>query len=299
MRKKLNKIIAALGYELVRTKVPRLFDPDIRQEFSKSLGLEAASYDGGSQNNANYERKMLVFLVIGRSLLPLLENSLLSLSKAGCKLPKTIFFSPEGLRPELTLLVSRFGIELRHLEHTTSSLEYANFGSRGFNSATQAKWKIIEILLEEGNQCVIYSDCDIAYKRSVKDFVERVAAVYPCGFQSEGKACYPPVFCTGFMFFTKASIDFLRCILRLSKDAENFGNDQDLLNEVIVRNPSLARFIYLFPESLFQNGMFRDVGNTDFPDYFLFHANYSVGIESKVGLLKSRGLWFPDGAAPP
>ena len=97
------------------------------------------------------------------------------------------------------------------------------------------------------------------------------------------------------------SLDFLRKLSFISKSNFNNGNDQDIFNEVVSKNPQIIKSILALPEALFQNGLLyrthigpnfsASVGNLSI---YLFHANFVSGIDNKINLLRYSGLWFLD-----
>ena len=77
------------------------------------------------------------------------------------------------------------------------------------------------------------------------------------------------------------------------------GNDQDAFNYVYRNKSKISKEFYVFPDSLFQCGLLykMHIKKNFFPlveelkPYF-FHANFVVGINNKIKLLKFLSLWF-------
>jgi hypothetical protein len=190
-------------------------------------------------------------------------------------------------------------------ENEAAMEEYANFGSRSF---TDISWKKVFLVREliERHPHVIYADLDVSWIRNPFHYLSEVASVYPMAFQTEGLPRFPPALCSGFASFTRSerAIAFLDTLIALH--ASQLGSeirldDQAACQQLIENDAAWLHDIYCLPEALFLNGLgYRNLQNAGerpckmegelLP--FLFHANWTVGIDNKRKLLASTETWL-------
>ena len=245
----------------------------------------------------------LIYLIHGDNLKDLLLNSLLSIEKIGANFDLIIYASPSSLAwvENISLQFSSTispKILLVEIPESTTDKNYSNFGSTYFRAITAKKWALILRTLDLGYSTVIFSDCDIYYLRDFSNYLDAATSIYPCGIQSESQSRFPPEYCTGFMFFRQSCKDMLIQLKKLNESNVGHG-DQKVFNNFIKLHPNLVKEILTLPESLFQNGL--QYGLHKSPKFsksvdqlkpYLFHANFVIGVESKVKLLKYSSLWL-------
>jgi hypothetical protein len=104
--------------------------------------------------------------------------------------------------------------------------------------------------------------------------------------------------CTGFFYTrrTHSAIIFFQEVFKVleSKYLEH-SHDQDILNEVYKKNPSIIS-VEVFDPLVFPNGgIFKSTSlfnNQVKSTMVMLHANYYTGLKSKVELLYEAGGWY-------
>lgn len=157
---------------------------------------------------------------------------------------------------------------------------------------------------------VIYSDLDISWIRNPLPYLSQVAETYPIAFQTEALPRFPPAICCGFASFAKsdrtfALLDALITFHSTQIDNDERLDDQAACQRLIENDVRWLRDIFCLPEGLFLNGLgyrnLQNAGESPCPIEgellpFLFHANWTMGIENKYRLLASTGTWLLDEA---
>jgi lipopolysaccharide biosynthesis glycosyltransferase len=176
------------------------------------------------------------------------------------------------------------------------STEKMNFGTSGFNELSYIRYKIINELLNE-NKIVWYLDVDTVVLHDLnqlvseftgKDIVMQNDINMPC---SGCMLCYPTEVCK----------QVVNIIYNSRTSSEN---DQILLAQLLYNNKQIQ--LQLLDHEIFANGLlyFNELSNhekyrqlqlafkrTQKPLY-LVHANWMVGVETKINELKKKNLWF-------
>ena len=177
--------------------------------------------------------------------------------------------------------------------------EKSDFGTTNFNTLSYTRYKVILDLLVQ-NQPVWYLDVDTVVLQNLNEVYDDI----------QGSNCDAimqndvNMLCTGCMLlFPKlATIKLMRTIYdnRTSSD-----NDQIILLNILRNNPKAINIMSLnmlqFPNGLLYfnelstNARYRDLqlqfNQSTHPVYFV-HANWMVGIETKIDAFKKKGLWF-------
>lgn len=183
--------------------------------------------------------------------------------------------------------------------------DYSSFGLRPFTDISWRKIFFIRQLIELHSH-VIYADLDIAWMRNPLPYLIEVALVYPIAFQTEGLPRFPSALCCGFASFAKSerAIAFLDALIEFHATQINSDfrlDDQAACQRMIENDPAWLRDIYCLPEALFLNGLgYRTLQNAGEPlcrmegelRPFVFHANWTIGIENKRKLLAGTGNWL-------
>ena len=122
---------------------------------------------------------------------------------------------------------------------------------------------------------------------------------------------FPPALCWGFASFTqsKRTTAFLDALIEFHSaqlGSDDVDDDQVAAQHLIENDITWLRDIYPLPEMLFPNGLgYRNLLNSGASPCriegelmpFVFHANWTVGIEDKRKLLTGTGTWLLDDAA--
>ena len=188
----------------------------------------------------------------------------------------------------------------RIIEPTTElAKEKADFGTTEFNTLSYTRYKVIGELLEKGIP-VWYLDIDTVVLQNLNEvYNELKYSKYHAIMQNDIN-----MMCTGCMLlFPKPySIKLVKSIYahRTSSD-----NDQIILMNILHRNPHSINIMPLnilqFPNGLLyfndpsENPYYRDLqeqfNKSTLPVYFV-HANWMVGMETKISAFKRKGLWY-------
>ncbi len=175
--------------------------------------------------------------------------------------------------------------------------EKNDFATPEFNNLSYTRYNIISSLLKEG-KTVWYCDVDTVVLSDLNMYYSQLDKNIDIYFQNDIN-----MLCTGCMLFRPTILNIkLTEFMYLQKNSEN--NDQVFLNRII-RNSHNMKF-GIFYENQFPNGLlyFNELKEENYfrqaqekfnksnePVYFV-HANYMVGIETKINALKSKNLWF-------
>lgn len=198
----------------------------------------------------------------------------------------------------------------RFSENASEMTSYSSFGSRSF---TEISWKKVFFIrqLIEVHAHVVYADLDVSWIRNPLPYLIQVARVYPIAIQTEGLPRFPPALCWGFASFTqsKRTTAFLDALIEFHSaqlGSDDVDDDQVAAQHLIENDITWLRDICPLPEMLFPNGLgYRNLLNSGASPCriegelmpFVFHANWTVGIEDKRKLLTGTGTWLLDDAA--
>lgn len=175
--------------------------------------------------------------------------------------------------------------------------EKNNFATPEFNDLSYIRYKIINDLLKQGKS-VWYLDIDIVVLMNLNDYYNSLLKDFDIYLQNDIN-----MLCTGCMIIIPNMITLqLTEFMYLNKN--NKHNDQVFLNEILRFNPQV-KFCALnynrFPNGLLyfnelkEEPYFREAQenfNKSTEPVYLVHANYMVGIQSKIDAFKSKNLWF-------
>jgi len=176
------------------------------------------------------------------------------------------------------------------------STEKMNFGTSGFNELSYIRYKIINELLNE-SKIIWYLDVDTVVLHDLnqlvsefigKDIVMQNDINMPC---SGCMLCYPTEECkqiTDSIYNSRTSSE----------------NDQILLATLLYENKHVK--LHLLDHEIFANGLlyFNELSNHEMyrrlqiafkqtqKPLYLVHANWMVGVETKINELKKKKLWY-------
>lgn len=175
----------------------------------------------------------------------------------------------------------------------------SDFGTNAFNTLSYTRYKVILDLLVQ-NQPVWYLDVDTVVLQNLNDVYEDMCGSnYDAIMQNDIN-----MLCTGCMLlFPKiVTIKLMRSIYENRTSAEN---DQVILLRILCENPNAINIMSLnmmqFPNGLLyfnelsETPIYKDLQlkfyESTHPVYFV-HANWMVGMETKIDAFKRKGLWF-------
>jgi hypothetical protein len=188
----------------------------------------------------------------------------------------------EYFLPSLNSVEQDFNLIVRKCDQ--SPCPDGSFFSKGFAEITKEKVKlIIQGLSDNYLKYILFSDCDIIFNKPFLKEIKSIVEQNPDKdiFFSQDREENNKL-CAGFMVIKSdfKNLCFFNKVLDLITDS---ANDQNVIN--CIRNEI---DYFLFPYEIvnnYPNGIWR---GEDFEliDSLIFHANYTVGVENKVNLLK-------------
>jgi hypothetical protein len=173
-----------------------------------------------------------------------------------------------------------------------------DFGNNDHNYMTYMRYHIIHKLLSQG-KIVWYLDVDTVALIDLNIIYATLDNSYDIYFQNDVN-----MLCTGCMliFPNNKTISLIDLIIKNKNDKMN---DQLLMNNILSSNPNIFN-IFTLSECNFPNGLlyFNELSDNPYfrqaqtffkksmePVYFV-HANYMIGIDTKIEALKQKNLWF-------
>jgi hypothetical protein len=261
-----------------------------------------------------------IVLFATRGLADFVENALRGIRNCGIDPSIVQVMFPANARAELADLVGRLGGCGHVLESFASAASeglpetYADFGTPGFNRIMAVRFPFVRTLLEQGKH-VLHADVDVAWLRSPLDYLAKVLEHYPWAFQTEATPRFPPCYCLGFYAVRPAPVCFELIDMHIERYAAGLGrsDDQVLLNQILEQKPDYLSSLFPLSEALFANGLLhhaveartvrglrkrlirrteRRLGMVSRIEPFVFHANWTIGLDNKRRLLKRAGLWL-------
>ncbi len=242
------------------------------------------------------------YLVHGKEILRLFQNSIASLRRAGYD-GKIIVYSTISEWAVLEGICLRHRADLRQLAVAglLDDQNYHQIGTNEFNRITWEKFTVIKNALEEGFDGVIFSDCDIAFFKDPTPFLEQAMEDFPILSQAENDGNYPQKMCAGFMCFrkSKSNITLLDRLYKHALKNPELGHDQDVMKAYFSERTEYLKKLYLLPESLFPNGALYGLLRRRRLKFmwpagsaYLFHASFTPGVVNKEMLLRLTKAWF-------
>lgn len=182
----------------------------------------------------------------------------------------------------------------------TSIRKKEDFGTENFNNLSYLRYNIINRLLNEG-KVVWYMDVDTVVlgdlNKYYNDNIEKDK--YDIIFQDDIN-----MLCSGCMlYFNNPQNTFITDYM-FNQPVKDNSNDQININHILRHKISLK--VAKFNKNMFPNGLlyFNELSDNEFfrkhqqefieskEPVFFIHANYMVGIETKIQAFKKKNLWF-------
>lgn len=187
------------------------------------------------------------------------------------------------------------------------STEFEIYGSPGYNSLTHQKVQILRKALEEF-QFIHFIDSDVVciqepspehyLQYSQYDIVFQFDRNYVADKDLEGDYKFETWTCTGNTTLrnTPGTKYILDAITRFQKIFP-FKNDQECLKQYFdnfeiddIRNETRAA-LYVYPSYQYTNGHLINMNVYDTSRMYFVHANWCVGEDEKIAILKKVGEW--------
>lgn len=187
------------------------------------------------------------------------------------------------------------------IETTTTTLtkDKANFGTSEFNTLSYTRYKVILDLLNKG-QPVWYLDIDTVVLQNLNEVYDELKNTkYHAVMQDDIN-----MLCTGCMLLFPKPLT-IKLIQSIYENRTSADNDQIILLTILMNNPNIINILPLnkmqFPNGLLyfnelnDNPRYRELQlqfkESTHPVYFV-HANWMVGMETKIEAFKGKNLWF-------
>lgn len=175
--------------------------------------------------------------------------------------------------------------------------EKNDFATPEFNNLSYIRYKIINNLLKQGKS-VWYLDIDTVVLTNLNEYYNSLQKSFDILFQNDIN-----MLCTGCMLMIP-NLKTIQLTEFIYSNKNNQHNDQIFINNIFRNNPIFN--IGVLSENQFPNGLlyfnelkeephFREAqekfNKSTEPVYFV-HANYMVGIQTKINAFKDKKLWF-------
>jgi hypothetical protein len=182
---------------------------------------------------------------------------------------------------------------------TSLTKDKPDFGTPDFNTFSYIRYKVIVELLEKG-QPVWYLDIDTVVLQNLNDVYDDLKNKnYDAVMQNDIN-----MLCSGCMLLFPKPIT-IKLMKSVYENRTNKEGDQIILAHILRNNPKALNILSLntlqFPNGLLyfselhSNPRFREqqlqFRKSTLPVYFV-HANWMVGMQTKIDALKKKGLWF-------
>lgn len=233
---------------------------------------------------------ILFISVFNLGCIEIAENHIISLLRSGINNYRAYVTDQESFN---ILIKKGYNVEYYPVEQ---SREKMNFGTSGFNYLSYVRYKIINELLNDG-KIVWYLDVDtvVLYdlNRVVSYFIGKdIVMQHDINMPCTGCMLYYP---------TDVSQQMTNYIYQLRTSSEN---DQILFSELLYNNKCVK--LQLLDYEIFVNGLlfFNELSHNEYyrqlqinfkkteKPLYLVHANWMVGIETKIHELKKKDLWY-------
>lgn len=175
--------------------------------------------------------------------------------------------------------------------------EKNDFAIPEFNNLSYIRYKIINNLLKQG-KAVWYLDIDTVVLSNLNDYYNSLQKGFDMCFQNDIN-----MLCTGCMLMMP-NMKTIQITEFMYSNKNKDHNDQVFINNIFRNNPIFN--IGVLNENQFPNGLlyfnelkeeihFREAQekfNKSTEPVFFVHANYMVGMQTKIDAFKSKNLWF-------
>ncbi len=182
---------------------------------------------------------------------------------------------------------------------TSLTKDKPDFGTPDFNTFSYMRYKVIIELLEQG-QPVWYLDIDTVVLQNLNDVYDDLKREhYDAVMQNDVN-----MLCSGCMLLFPKPIT-IKLMRSIYENRTHKEGDQIIMLHILKQNPNTIKIMALntlqFPNGLIyfnelhDNPKYRELQikfrQSILPVYFV-HANWMIGMETKINALKKKGLWF-------
>jgi hypothetical protein len=192
-------------------------------------------------------------------------------------------------------------IELKLYDHHNTSKLYERYNSDNFKHIDHVHFSVIRDALKESSFIHFLDSDTTIINEPLADFYETYReqdVVFQCEYPLL-TASYDTWSCIGNMSMRNTpGTFFLLDAIDIYKSRIPHLNDQEILREIfkgadvedIRKYPHASCTQY--PPTLFTSGISVIEGVVDIDKIYIFHANYVIGKEAKIELLKKAGGWY-------
>lgn len=178
--------------------------------------------------------------------------------------------------------------------------KYQSFSEQSFYQIVQYKWALLAEVMNLGHEFIVYSDTDVYWNRNPIIELEQTFEKLPhvnIQIQSFTDSLLDPKLCMGFVGFRNCNetLEFInKCESKhseLSQDGSRIGDD-DVVT-LLFKEIGRPNWLIELPQSTFPvgrmlklyavNSLYPGIGS---PVPFIFHANFVIGLNNKILLLK-------------
>jgi len=189
--------------------------------------------------------------------------------------------------------------------------KYSDFSQDAFYRIVQYKWLLLQKIFDLDYDIIIYSDTDVYWNLNPVSEIVDVFDLRPdvhIQIQSATNIASDTRLCMGFVAFRKSdiSLEFVNeCKARHTRFSQEIGpiGDDDIATKFYIES-NYPKSIIELPQTTFPVGRMLKLYSSksifpglSSPTPFIFHANYVVGLQNKVILLKlfvKRHSYFRD-----
>lgn len=235
----------------------------------------------------------------------LLQNAILSIKKVGIPAHDIIvgrFHSDMGNDELASTGVTMFFLETLGFTTPPKGL-YAKYGSADFSDLMNIRFLFLKQLLRCGH-LIICSDVDVVWFRNPIPLLRATMRNYDWASQVEPVETSPPSFCNGFVCIkpSRGGIEILEqhhLLFLLTRKSDPRATTQPVFVQLLEKHPNFLARIFPLSEVLFPAGLSYRLFDTNNPQDnlvghlkpFIFHANWTIGEETKIQLLKRVNGW--------
>ena len=182
-----------------------------------------------------------------------------------------------------------------HLLGRDDMNQYHNFNTPGFDHISFMRYHVIDKLLREG-KTVWYLDVDTVVIQDLNAYIDVVKDTFDVALQDD---CYMP--CTGCMLFFPSALSLVKPMVETRDFSKNdqiyflkFLNASKLRIGILNRNLFPNGLLYFNKDSLDPKfiAMQQEFRRSDPSQVMFVHANWMIGVQTKIDAFKSKGLWF-------
>lgn len=265
-----------------------------KHEYCDDLYANSVHWSRDNSNIMSRDNSNIIFIsVFNLGCIEIAENHLLSLIKSGIENYRAYVTDKESFD-----ILTLKGYKVIHYDDFDIK-DKMDFGTSNFNNLSFIRYKIINQLLKE-NQIVWYLDVDTVVLHDL-NLIAQELMVNKFDLVMQHDLNMP---CSGCMLYFPNNKTIELTDSMYNNQTSN-TNDQQILGRILIENKTNLQYS-LFSIEHFPNGLLYFNDLHDDPRYrniqlqfkksvnpvYFVHANWMVGIDTKINALKSKNLWY-------